>query len=200
MRHPQRHPNWDQLVPDDAQPWQTLESRVAVPPPRSVLIDRVRTHAGEELEYTYRPRGPRAVFILPVTAQGQAVLIRQYRYPLRASVQEVVAGGIERGEDPLDAARRELAEEVGGVAGEWLALPGFYPQPSISGVVFYSLLALDVQLAEAHPESSELIEREVMPLAEAYRRLEAGEIQDGSSCLTLFQARAELLRRGLLTP
>ena len=195
-----RHPNWDTLVPDPEQPWQTLESRVAVPPPRSVLIDRVRTHDGSELDYTYRPRGPRAVFVLPVTDDGRVALIRQYRYPLRATVLEVVAGGIERGEEPLAAAARELAEEVGGVAREWVALPGFYPQPSISGVVFYPMLALGVTLGEAHPEAGELIAREVVPLAEAYRRLEAGEILDASSSLTLFHARPELTRRGLLPP
>lgn len=193
-----RHPNWATLVPDETQPWQTLASREAVPPPRSVLIDRVRTHAGAELDYTYRPRGPRAVFILPVTADGRVALIRQYRYPLRATILEVVAGGVERGEEPLDAARRELAEEVGGEAQEWVTLPGFYPQPSISGVVFYPLLALGVQLGEAHPESSELIERQIVPLAEAYRRLMAGEVLDASSSLTLFHARPELERRGLM--
>lgn len=193
-----RHPNWATLVPDETQPWQTLASREAVPPPRSVLIDRVRTHGGAELDYTYRPRGPRAVFILPVTADGQVALIRQYRYPLRATILEVVAGGVERGEEPLEAAQRELAEEVGGVAQEWVTLPGFYPQPSISGVVFYPLLALGVQLGEARPEASELIERQIVPLAEAYRRLMAGEILDASSSLTLFHARPELERRGLV--
>ncbi len=193
-----RHRNWDTLVPDPEQPWQTLQSREAVPPPRSVLVDRVRTHAGAELEYTYRPRGPRAVYVLPVTDDGRVALIRQYRYPLRATILEVVAGGIERGEEPLAAAVRELAEEVGGVAREWVALPGFYPQPSISGVVFFPLLALGVEFGEAAPESSELIEREVVPLAEAYRRLEAGEFPDAPSSVTLFHARAELVRRGLL--
>lgn len=192
------HSNWPLLVPDTDQPWKTLSSTQVLPPPREMRRDMLTTQAGAELEYVYRPRGPRAVFILPVTAAGEAVLIRQYRYPLRATITEVVAGGVEDGEDLLPAAARELKEEVGGAAGEWVALPAFYAQPSISGVVFYPLLALGVTLGEAQPEESELIERVLLPLPEAYRRLDAGEIFDGPSSLTLFHARWVLQERGLL--
>ncbi len=192
------HPNWAALVEDDTQPWATLESRQIVSGFRTVFEDRVRLPSGAETTYQYRPRGPRAVFVLPVTAAGEAVLIRQYRYPLRATVTEVVAGGVERGEDLLAAAQRELHEEVGGVAAEWVPLPGFYPQPSISGVIFYPFLALGVTLGDMHHEDTETIERVVVPLAEAYRRLDAGEILDGSSSLAMWHARAVLAGRGLL--
>ena len=192
------HPNWAGLTEDEQQPWQTLSSRTLVGGFRTVQEDRVQVRPGVETTYQYRPRGPRAVFVLPVTARGEAVLIRQYRYPLRATITEVVAGGVERGEDLLDAAARELKEEVGGVTAEWVALPGFYPQPSISGVVFYGFVALGVELGEAQNEETETIERLTVPLAEAYRRLEAGEIQDGPSSLVLWHARRLLTQRGLL--
>lgn len=192
------HPNWAGLTEDERQPWQTLESRTLVDGFRTVQEDRVQVRPGVETTYQYRPRGPRAVFVLPVTVGGEAVLIRQYRYPLRATITEVVAGGVERGEALLEAAARELKEEVGGVAAEWVALPGFYPQPSISGVVFYGLLALGVELGEAQNEETETIERLTLPLAEAYRRLEAGEIEDGPSSLVLWHARRHLTERGLL--
>lgn len=194
----QEHPNWAELVPGGVQPWKTLSSRVLVEGFRTVLEDRVQTPSGTEVVYQYRPRGPRAMFVLPVTAAGEAVLIRQYRYPLQATIWEVVAGGVERGEELLTAAARELAEEVGGTAAEWVPLPGFYPQPSISGVVFYPLLALGVTLAGMAHEEGEVIERAVLPLAEVYRMLEAGEIQDGPSSLTLWHARRHLVERGLL--
>ncbi|GGK28817.1 DNA mismatch repair protein MutT [Deinococcus malanensis] len=192
------HPNWATLTEDREQPWKTLSSRVLVDGFRVVLEDRVEVSGGSEAIYQYRPRGPRAVFVLPVTDSGEAVLIRQYRYPLRASIVEVVAGGVERGEDLLAAAERELKEEVGGTAREWQALPGFYPQPSISGVTFYPLLALGVTLGETAHEETETIERCVLPITEAYRMLDAGEIQDGPSSLTLWHARRPLQERGLL--
>ncbi|WP_261664309.1 NUDIX domain-containing protein [Deinococcus sp. Marseille-Q6407] len=194
----QPHPSWARLTEDKQQPWQTLSSQELAGPPRRVLQDRVQVRPGVETDYQYRPRGHQAVFVLPVTEAGEAVLIRQYRYPLRATITEIVAGGVERGEAPLDAAARELKEEVGGEAAEWVALPGFYTQPSISGVVFLPLLALGVRLGDTAHEATETIERFTVPLAEAYARLARGEIQDGSSCLVLWQARAELERRGLL--
>ncbi|WP_027481497.1 NUDIX domain-containing protein [Deinococcus pimensis] len=193
-----RHPNWDDLHPDETQPWEALESVTLSPPPRLFVRDRVRLHTGTVTEYTYRPRGPRAVFVLPVTGAGEAVLIRQYRYPLGAWITEIVAGGIESGEDVTDAAARELREEIGGEAAEWVPLPAVYPQPSISGVVFLPLLALGVTLGAAAHEESELIEPVTVPLTEAYRRLHAGEIHDATSSLVLFHALPELQRRGLL--
>ncbi|WP_407539643.1 NUDIX hydrolase [Deinococcus radiomollis] len=193
-----RHPNWRTLVADDAQPWQTLGSQQISARPHLLNRDRVRTQAGTELEYLYRPRGPRAVFVLPVTAAGEVVLIRQYRYPLRAWITEVPAGGMEEGEDVLQSAARELMEEVGGQAQEWIPLPAFYPQPSVSGAVFYPLLALGVTLGEARPEPDELIERLVLPASEAYRRLLAGEILQGPGGLVLFHARRHLEARGFL--
>ena len=192
------HANWSALHEDELQPWKTLSSRQLVGGFRVVLEDRVEVKPGTQTLYQYRPRGPRAVFVLPVTAAGEAVLIRQYRYPLRATITEIVAGGVEKGEDLHAAAARELLEEVGGVASEWVALPAFYPQPSISGVVFYPLLALGVELGEAQLEDTETIERLVVPLPEAYRMLAAGEIQDGPSSLALWQARSELEERGLV--
>lgn len=192
------HPNWPGLKEDEGQPWQTLSTRQLVDGIRPITEDQVRTPGGTEFTYQYRKRGPRAVFVLPVTTDGQIVLIRQYRYPLRATITEIVAGGIEPQEDILTAAARELNEEVGGKAQEWLPLPGFYPQPSISGVVFYAYLALGVRLGQAHLEPTESIERFSVPAAEAYRLLETGEIQDGSSALTLWYARQTLIERGLL--
>ena len=187
-----------QLSPDEQQPWQTLSSQQLSPPPHVLLRDTVLTGHGTQLAYTYRPRGPRAVFILPITLAGEAVLIRQYRYPLRAWVWEVPAGGVENGEELLSSAARELREEVGGAAAQWLALPAFYPQPSVSGIAFYPFVALGVTLQKAQPEADELIERHVLPLTETYRMLDAGEILAGPSALTLYQARVQLQSRGLL--
>lgn len=195
---PNQHTNWASLTEDSAQPWKTLSSSVLIGGFRVVLEDRVLVKPGIETLYQYRPRGPRAAFVFPVTAEGEAVLIKQYRYPLRATITEVVAGGVEGDEDLQYAASRELLEEVGGKASEWVPLPGFYPQPSISGVIFYGFLALGVNIGETQHEATETIERLVVPLAEAYQWLEEGKIQDGPSGLVMWHAKKHLIQRGLL--
>lgn len=191
------HPSWERLRPDSQQPWQTLSTRT-ISEKHHLVSDMVQLHGGSEAEYLYHPCGRRVVFVLPVTASGEAALIRQYRYPLRATITEVVAGGVEEGEDLLSAAQRELKEEVGGLSARWEPLAGFYPQPSFSGAACYPWLALEAQFHEAHHEDSELIERLLLPLDEVYRRLNAGEIANGPSALVLYQARARLQALGLL--
>ncbi len=72
---------------------------------------------------------PGAVAIAAVLEGGELLLVRQYRHATRRWLIEVPAGRIERGEEPLDAARRELEEETGQRAAEWRELTSFYPAP-----------------------------------------------------------------------
>ncbi|PYE55771.1 NUDIX domain-containing protein [Deinococcus yavapaiensis] len=185
------------LHPDDDQPWTALERRDVSRAPH-IVADLVQGHAGTTFEYTYRPRGGRAALIVPITEDGRLVMLRQYRYPIGMTMTEIPAGAVELGEEPLDAAKRELAEEIGGVARAFEALPLFCPQPSFTGQIFHPFVAFDVTLGENAPEDSELLRVEVVPIHEAYRRLDDGEIPNGPSALTLFHARRVLSRRGLL--
>ena len=198
MHETPAHLNWTELQPDDALPVQVLSSRELTAGKRTVRTDRVRMPSGHEFEELYRPRGPKAVFVLPVTAAGEVVLLREYRHPVRAFVTGTVAGTLEEGEEPFAAAQRELLEEAGGTAGEWVALPAFYPNASFSGAVYFAFIAFGVQLGENRLMPDETIERMVLPLAEAYRRLRAGEIHDAPGSLVMWHALAELQRRGLL--
>jgi ADP-ribose pyrophosphatase YjhB (NUDIX family) len=72
---------------------------------------------------------PGAVAIAPVTEAGELVLVRQYRHAAREVLVEIPAGRLERGEAPLEAARRELAEETGTRARHWRELAAFLPAP-----------------------------------------------------------------------
>jgi ADP-ribose pyrophosphatase len=71
-------------------------------------------------------RHPGAVMVVPVLDDGRLVLERQYRYPLRRTFIEFPAGKIDPGEDILSCARRELREETGYTAREWIYLGGFH--------------------------------------------------------------------------
>jgi len=193
-----RHPNWNTLIPDKVQPWKTLHSSDVLPGPYGLRQDKVLTHLGREYDYFLRPRGRGAVYALPVTPGGQLVMIRQYRYPLQRYILEMPAGAIDAGEEPIEAAARELLEEAGGVALEWIALPGYYHAPASSGSVFYPFIAFGVTLGQTQHEATELLERTLMEPAEVYTLLERGEIVDGNTSLILFHARKLLEERRFL--
>jgi 8-oxo-dGTP pyrophosphatase MutT (NUDIX family) len=81
------------------------------------------------------------VNIIPITDDGQVVLIRQYRHGISANTWEVPGGVVDRGEEPLAAAARELREETGYAAGKIKLLGRVSPNPAIQGNWSYSYLA-----------------------------------------------------------
>src|SRR5204862_4922822 len=106
-RAPERH------LGERSSPWPILARDYLYRSPwRRFVVERLRTQTGLEFEYAYMEAHD-AVFVVPLTTDGQIVLIRQYRVPVRDWVWEVPAGAIDD-EAPEVAARRALAEEVGG--------------------------------------------------------------------------------------
>ncbi|MBW6393945.1 MAG: NUDIX hydrolase [Thermus sp.] len=180
-------------------PWKRLELEEILSEPVRLVRERLRTHTGKELTYIYRPGPVAASFVLPVTDKATALLIRQYRHPTGKFLLEIPAGKVDPGETPLEAAQRELLEEVGAEARRFFPLPPFHPQPSFTAVVFHPFLALQAEVvAKPALEDGELLETVELPLPEVYRLLETGEIQDASTALTLFYARPHLEAEGLL--
>jgi ADP-ribose pyrophosphatase len=131
-----------------------------------------------------------------VTTEQELVLIRQLRYTSADWYWELVAGGYHDFEgDPLDLARRELAEEVGGRSDDWEYVGWFRPGTSMLDEVCHIALARDVHLdLEPEPEAGELIEVHLVPLARGLEMARSGEMVDGHSALSLL--RCEHLLRG----
>ena len=73
---------------------------------------------------------PGAVIIIPITSNGDIVFIKQYRRVIDKIITELPAGTIEKNEDPISCAYRELEEETGFIANELTKLNGFFPSPS----------------------------------------------------------------------
>ena len=86
-----------------------------------VFRDRVRLSNGRESTREYI-RHPGAVCLVPLTAEGEILMVRQYRYPFGRMLLEVPAGKLDPGESPQDAALRELSEETGAEADELIDL------------------------------------------------------------------------------
>jgi ADP-ribose pyrophosphatase len=122
-----------------------------------VLQDRVRTPDGHETSREFL-RHPGAVMMIPLLDDGQVVLERQYRYPLGRSFIEFPAGKIDAGEGLLECAQRELKEETGYVAAEWIYLGGFHNAIGYSDERIEVFLARGLTMEEARTDDGEVLE------------------------------------------
>lgn len=155
-----------------------------------VRQDRVRWPDGKVAPYAY-VQGCGAVWIVPVTTDGEVVLIRQFRYTVDDWCWEVPAGGFhDFSGSPIDLARQELAEEVGGESDDWLHVGSFRPGVSILDEVCHIVLARNVRLGhETHREPAEIIEIHPLPIPQALEMARNGEIIDGHSALALLRCQ-----------
>jgi ADP-ribose pyrophosphatase len=120
---------------------------------------------------------PDWVNIIPVTKDGQVVLIRQFRHGTRDVSLEIPGGVVDSGETPEAAAVRELAEETGYVPGTVKSLGFVYPNPAIQGNRSHTFLAEGCRLAAApQPDSFESIEVVLHPLTEIPALIKSGAI------------------------
>ena len=128
---------------------------------------------------------PGAVCILPITADDQVILIRNFRYPIGQYLLEVPAGTLEKNEDPINCAGRELLEETGYLAGRMKPIGNFFTSPGILSEKMYAYAAYDLEQQQQALEEGEEIELQPTPYADVMRMLERGEIHDGKTIATL---------------
>lgn len=129
---------------------------------------------------------PGAVVMVPVE-DDHVLLVRQPRDAVERVTLELPAGKLDVvGEDPLEAAQRELAEEVGREAATWRDLGGFYTAPAIITEYLHCFLATDLTEVPATASAEEGIEVERRPLSDLPRLLD-GEVQDAKSLIGLLR-------------
>ena len=128
-----------------------------------------------------------AAAMVALTGDRRLLLVRQFRPAVGEELLEIPAGTIEEGETPEACARRELAEEVGHAAGRWERLISYYPSPGVLSEQLHVFLAQDLHPAPA-PREEEDLRVESLPLADAYRRIAAGEIRDAKSIIGITAA------------
>ena len=122
-----------------------------------------------------------SVVILAHASDGRMVLVRQYRYPARGFLWELIAGGLEPGERPLAAAQRELLEESGYRAGKFRLLFDFFPSPGILTEKMFLVEATKLTRTKANPDRDERIEVGHFTPAQAMKMIRSGRIRDAKT-------------------
>jgi ADP-ribose pyrophosphatase len=130
---------------------------------------------------------PGAVCVVPLLDNGDVVLIRQYRHATGTRLLEICAGGLNPGEDPLEAARRELEEETGYLAGKLVERARFWTTPGFTTEFMYLYEATNLVKTETHLDADEIIDVEIATPEESLRMIDDGRIQDAKSILGLLR-------------
>ena len=130
-----------------------------------------------------------AVCVIPVTEDGQVIVERQYRYPIDRVITEIPAGKLDsREEDRLEAIQRELREETGYTAEEWICLGDFFPAPAYSDEHITMYLARGLRAGARHLDEDEFLDVFTVPLKDLVEDVMAGKITDAKTQTAVLKA------------
>ncbi len=154
--------------------------------------DQVALPNGAEITYTWVEH-PGCAVVVPLTAEGNVVMQRQYRYTVNETLLELAAGAFnpEDADAPLHCAVRELREEQGLVAGRWTALGSFHTAIGISNVTAHAFLAEQLTEVDSDLEVTEQqagFESVSIPFVEAVEMCYDGRISDGLTIIAMLRA------------
>lgn len=156
-----------------------------------VRLDDAALHTGKlvKREVVEHPGG---VSVLPVDEEGNAYMVRQFRYPFGRMLLEIPAGKLEKGEDPMVCGVRELSEETGFTADEFVDLGRCFTSPGYSTEVLHLYLALGLHKGQSHPDQDEYLNVEKLPLRTLVDMVMRNEIDDGKTALAILKAERYL--------
>lgn len=133
---------------------------------------------------------PGAVIILPLTHDDKIIMIRNKREGVLQTLWELPAGTLEKGEEPLFTAKRELEEETGYTSQDVRFLFQFFSTPGFCNEILYAYIAKDLTFAGQHLDPTESIEVYTLSLDEALDKIQRGIICDAKTiCLLLYYSQ-----------
>ena len=158
--------------------WELIESEYSFQCPwLKVRKDKVRVSKGIVINDYYVVEASDWVNVIAITEDGRILMEKQYRQGIRKICYELPAGMVEQDEEPLEAAKRELAEETGYVGGDWHPFGRYAPNASGMNNVCYTFVTYGVKLlAPLHREITEDIRILLMTEDKVRYLLETNEI------------------------
>ena len=140
--------------------WEVLESEYLFKRPwLTARREHVKLPTGAEIKEFYVLEYPDWVNVIAITEDGQFVMERQYRHGLGKTCFEIPAGVMEKGETPLEAAKRELMEETGYGEGEWTNIMNVSGNSSTTNNISHCFVAKGVKkISGQHLDSTEDLE------------------------------------------
>lgn len=173
---------------DDPLAWQTMASEIDYSCPGfEIRRDAVKLPDGTVTDYHYVDESP-AVVILPLTPDGDVVVIEEWRQAVDKINRGLPAGSVEGDEDLFDAARRELSEETGYEAGSLELLLTTEPSNGIANSVHHHFVAYDCEpTGDQQLDFNESIRVDVADYDEYLASVVDDEVDDGRSALTITQ-------------
>lgn len=127
------------------------------------------------------------VAILPVTDDGDIVLVSQYRYPFGVEILEAPAGKVDGEEPHFDCGIRELSEETGYTADEMTYLGFVYPSPGCMTERIHLYLARGLHEGQAHPDEGEFLQIKRYKLTDALKMCDEGVISDAKTAVLILR-------------
>ncbi len=127
------------------------------------------------------------VCVVPLTKDGNVILVRQFRYPYKEVIYEIPAGKLEKGENPYDAGLRELEEETGYRAKELHSLGKFYPTPGYCSEIISLYFADNLEKTDQNLDEDEFLDVCIFPFKKALEMVMNDEIRDGKTQTALLK-------------
>lgn len=160
----------------------------------NMRVDTVKTPEGNVAarEIVEHPGG---VGIVALDSENNVYMEWQYRRPFDDLVYEIPAGKLEKGEDPLNSAVRELEEEVGLKAKNWVYLGPSYATPGFCTEVLHVFLATELYEGKVNRDQDELLIIEKVPINILVDKAMSGEIKDGKSLIGILKTNEYLNRK-----
>ncbi len=155
----------------------------------------------DEIEYNSGNKGIREVAVHPggavifaLKGNDKIILIKQFRYPFKDFLLELPAGKLEKNEDPLNCAKRELEEETGFTANKWTKLGQIYTSPGFSSEILHIYLAENLKDGRHNREEGEYgMEVHEYSFIDIADKIKKGEIVDSKTICGFYMAKNHLL-------